>query len=98
MAALHAQATSSAPAMPRCDRALLQEYETYLALRAPRTRDAYLRDLKLLVALAGNTALVEIPTPQLRRFLAVLHGRGLSGRRLARVFSLRGGALSDAAR
>ena len=52
-----------------------------------RTREAYLRDVGVLRALAGEAALTALPPAMLRRFLAALHARGLSGRSLARVLS-----------
>ncbi len=66
---------------------LLLAYAEHLATRPSRTRDAYLRDVATLHSLAGDIALVELSTPTLRRFLSILHGRGLSGRSLARVLS-----------
>jgi integrase/recombinase XerC len=66
---------------------LLQAFASHLATRAAHTRDAYLRDLAQLIALAGETPLPQLTRPQLARFLATLHGRGLSGRSLARMLS-----------
>jgi integrase/recombinase XerC len=37
--------------------------------------------------LAGDVELTRLAPPQLRRFLATLHGRGLSGRSIARMLS-----------
>ena len=51
---------------------------------------AYRRDLALLIelaGLAGNLALAAIEPHHIRRFVAQLHARGLSGRSLARVLS-----------
>ncbi|MDX9706812.1 MAG: tyrosine recombinase XerC [Azospira sp.] len=48
---------------------------------------AYRRDLALLAELAGKTPYAELQTHHVRRFLAQLHARGLSGRSLARVLS-----------
>ena len=81
-----ARADSSETAL-RSQQRLFEAYEAFLSTQAPRTRDAYLRDLALLKSLAGDTALVELDVPNIRRFLAVLHARGLSGRSLARVLS-----------
>jgi len=58
-----------------------------LAARPALTRAAYVRDATLLAALAGDTALGMLAPRDLRRMLATLHGRGLSGRSLARVLS-----------
>jgi site-specific recombinase XerC len=71
----------------RVDAALLDAYERYLATRPAHTRDAYLRDIAALKALAGEAPLADLSSADVRRFLATLHGRGLSGRSLARVLS-----------
>ncbi|MBW7901188.1 MAG: tyrosine recombinase XerC [Rhodocyclaceae bacterium] len=55
--------------------------------QSAHTVAAYRRDLALLVELAGDTPLADLQTHHVRRFLAQLHGRGLSGRSLARVLS-----------
>ena len=67
--------------------ALLAAYTQHLATQPARTREAYLRDVGVLRALAGEAALTALPPAMLRRFLAALHARGLSGRSLARVLS-----------
>ena len=67
--------------------ALQEAFATHLATRSPNTRDAYVRDLAQLAALAGETPLPQLTRAQLARFLATLHGRGLSGRSLARMLS-----------
>jgi len=71
----------------REDDALLRAYAEHLATRPARTREAYLRDLAVLKSLAGDTPLARLEPATVRRFLALLHGRGLSGRSLARVLS-----------
>ena len=71
----------------RADEALLRAYEEHLATRPPRTREAYLYDLELLKTLAGDAPLARLDAASLRRFLAALHARGLSGRSLARILS-----------
>jgi integrase/recombinase XerC len=43
--------------------------------------------VRVLAELAGETDLTRLAAPQLRRFLAQLHGRGLGGRSLARMLS-----------
>jgi integrase/recombinase XerC len=43
--------------------------------------------VRVLATLAGEVDLPRLAAPQLRRFLATLHGRGLSGRSLARTLS-----------
>ena len=72
---------------PRADEALLRGYQEHLATRPTRTREAYLYDLELLKALAGDAPLARLDAASLRRFLSALHGRGLSGRSLARILS-----------
>ena len=67
--------------------ALLAAYVQHLALQPMRTREAYLRDIGVLNALAGGAALTALTPAMLRRFLAALHARGLSGRSLARMLS-----------
>src|SRR5438477_283169 len=61
------------------------------APRCGTTRKAYLRDTEQLALLAAGAspavALERMNGAQLRRFLAMLHGRGLSGRTLARMLS-----------
>jgi integrase/recombinase XerC len=66
---------------------LLRAYAGHLATQPARTREAYLRDVGVLKALAGGAPLVKLRPATLRRFLAVLHARGLSGRSLARMLS-----------
>lgn len=65
----------------------LAAFAAHLAPRPVHTRSAYLRDAGALATLAGETDLAGLSTPELRRFLATLHGRGLSGRSLARMLS-----------
>ena len=66
---------------------LLAAFAQHLAARPAHTRSAYLRDVALLKSLAGDAPLAALAPAQLRRFLAALHGRGLSGKSLARVLS-----------
>jgi len=81
-------AVTDAPTAPSgADAALLAAYAKSLATRPARTREAYLRDVGVLKALAGETAVTTLSPAMLRRFLATLHARGLSGRSLARVLS-----------
>ncbi len=47
----------------------------------------YARDIKLLESLAENTALNLVQNTQIRRFIATLHSRGLSGKTIARALS-----------
>jgi len=66
---------------------LLQAFAQSLATRPAHTRSAYVRDVSVLAVSAGDCALGELTARELRRFLATLHGRGLSGRSLARILS-----------
>ena len=51
------------------------------------TAKSYERDLKYLFELSNGTDLADIKIHHVRRFIAQLHGRGLSGRSLARMLS-----------
>ncbi len=77
----------AAPASSGAGNALLDAFGRHLATLPVRTREAYRRDINALKALAGETPLTALSPAMVRRFLAVLHGRGLSGRSLARVLS-----------
>jgi integrase/recombinase XerC len=55
--------------------------------QSPHTVSNYRRDLEKLFALAGDSAVDTLQTPQIRRFIAQLHAKGLSGRSLARLLS-----------
>ena len=65
----------------------LARFVTSLATRPAHTRAAYTRDVAALCALAGDTPLARLTRAELARHLATLHGRGLSGRSLARMLS-----------
>jgi integrase/recombinase XerC len=65
----------------------LAAFAAHLAARPAHTQAAYRRDVAVLAGLAGDIELTRLDAPQLRRFLAGLHGRGLSGRSLARALS-----------
>ena len=67
--------------------AVLDAFATHLATRTPHTRDAYLRDVAQLFALADPTPIARIGRAELMRFVGTLHARGLSGRSLARTLS-----------
>ena len=54
---------------------------------SPLTLEGYGHDLAALLVLAGDVALEKLKQHDIRRFVAQLHGRGLSGRSLARVLS-----------
>ena len=54
---------------------------------APNTLSAYARDGRLLIGLAGERALDELDSHDIRRFVAQLHSKGQSPRSLARILS-----------
>lgn len=66
---------------------VLAQFDEHLASRPARTRDAYARDVATLAALAGERPLSALTRADLARHLATMHGRGLSGRSLARMLS-----------
>ncbi len=47
----------------------------------------YARDIQLLASLAESTSLESVKNIQVRRFIATLHGRGLSSKSIARALS-----------
>lgn len=55
--------------------------------QSPHTVSNYRRDLLRLLTLAGEIPLAELQVHHIRRFVAQLHGQGLSGRSLARLLS-----------
>jgi integrase/recombinase XerC len=65
----------------------LADFDANLARRPAHTRSAYARDVRALAEHAGEADVAGLTPPQVRRALAVLHGRGLSGRSLARMLS-----------
>ncbi|HET7033513.1 MAG TPA: tyrosine-type recombinase/integrase [Casimicrobiaceae bacterium] len=81
------QPETSPPALAPVNVAHLAVFEAALATRPLHTRSAYLRDAHALAALAGEHDMARLGTRELRRYLATLHGRGLSGRSLARTLS-----------
>ncbi len=82
-----ARPTGNAAGIAPENAALLEAFAQNLAPRAAHTRSAYLRDTTVLAAMAGDLQLTALSSPQVRRILATLHGRGLSGRSLARMLS-----------
>ncbi|MEO8486003.1 MAG: tyrosine recombinase XerC [Betaproteobacteria bacterium] len=66
---------------------ILAAFDEHLATRPAKTREAYRRDVAALAALAGERSLATLRRPEVARHLATLHGRGLSGRSLARMLS-----------
>jgi len=67
--------------------AMLDAFATHVASRPLHTRNAYVRDVAQLCELAADASVTSLARPQLMRFIATLHGRGLSGRSLARTLS-----------
>ena len=70
--------------------AQIADFERYLAAErglAALTRASYRRDLDALSGLAGDIPLEKLEPHQIRRFIARLHARGLSGKSLARMLS-----------
>lgn len=55
--------------------------------QSPHTVSNYRRDLVRLLGLAGDTPLGQLQVHHIRRYIAQLHGQGLSGRTLARLLS-----------
>lgn len=75
------------------DAATARQLDGYLAwLRNEKhyselTAENYARDLKRLFEVCGDTPLVDLKIQHIRRFIAQLHSKGLSGRTLARMLS-----------
>jgi len=68
----------------------LERYLTHLRTGrrlADHTLAAYLRDGRMLEALAGGRALESLGAGDIRRFVATLHSKGQSPRSLARILS-----------
>ncbi len=69
---------------------LLKEYLEFLNFErglSPLTRENYARDITQLIKLAHSTALNELQTNHIRRFIANLHSKGLGGKSIARMLS-----------
>jgi site-specific recombinase XerC len=66
---------------------LIEAFARHLALHPTHTRAAYVRDVIALARLCADAPIERQAQPALRRHLAVLHARGLSGRSLARTLS-----------
>lgn len=68
----------------------LADYLNHLAFErglSPLTRENYARDIRLLLDLAGDQPLKDIQPQHIRRYIATVHGRGLSGKSVARSLS-----------
>jgi len=78
----------TAPVVPSAANAAhVAAFVRSLAVAPAATRRAYVRDLGLLAELAADRDVAGLSRPELARCLATLHGRGLSGRSLARMLS-----------
>lgn len=78
--------------MPATERTpdLLLGYLAYLHSErnySPLTAENYARDIRRLFKLAGTTALPDLKSHHIRRYIAQLHSSGLGGRSLARILS-----------
>ena len=75
------------PKLAPANVAHLAAFEAALATRPQHTQAAYLADARALAVLAGEHDFARLDPRALRRHLATLHARGLSGRSLARTLS-----------
>lgn len=69
---------------------LLDDYLAYLSHErglSPLSRENYARDLKVLFELAGTSSINSLQPMHIRRFVAAMHGQGLSGKSIARRLS-----------
>jgi integrase/recombinase XerC len=69
---------------------LLTEYLDFLNFErglSPLTRENYARDISQLIKLADTSALNELQTNHIRRYIATLHSKGLGGKSIARMLS-----------
>jgi len=67
--------------------ARVEAFARHLARAPAHTRNAYVRDVTVLATFAGATDIATLGRAEIARALATLHGRGLSGRSLARMLS-----------
>ncbi|HEY6044700.1 MAG TPA: tyrosine recombinase XerC [Nitrosospira sp.] len=70
--------------------ALASSYIAHLAGErrlSPLTCEAYARDITVLLNFAETTSVGQLQVHHIRRFIAQLHGKGFSGRSLARMLS-----------
>lgn len=68
----------------------LKDYIQHLTFErglSPLTCKNYVRDIELLLTLASNTPLDQLQNAQIRRYIATLHSRELSGKTIARALS-----------
>ncbi len=68
----------------------LKEYLDFLNFErglSPLTLENYARDIARLINLSEKTALNELQNTHIRRFVAMLHSKGLGGKSIARMLS-----------
>ncbi|HAF01009.1 MAG TPA: tyrosine recombinase XerC [Methylophilaceae bacterium] len=68
----------------------LSEYLDFLHFErglSDNTRNNYERDIQQLIALSQPTGLANLQITQIRKYVAMLHSKGLGGRSIARVLS-----------
>jgi len=68
----------------------VENYLRHLATErrlSPRTVSAYRDDLRILMTHAGDIPLMQLVAHDIRRIVSAQHGRGLSGRSIARMLS-----------
>jgi len=68
----------------------LKEYLEFLNFErglSPLTRENYARDITQLIKLTDTTKLNDLQINHIRRFIASLHSKGLSGKSIARMLS-----------
>jgi integrase/recombinase XerC len=68
----------------------LKEYLEFLNFErglSPLTRENYARDITQLIQLTDTTKLNDLQINHIRRFIASLHSKGLSGKSIARMLS-----------
>ena len=83
-------ANSEAKNPPSAAHSLVRGYLEHLTHErrlSAHTTGSYARDIAALLELAGSTSLARLRIPDIRRYVAQLHGRGLDGRTLARMLS-----------
>ena len=73
--------------MNEANAALQRAFAQHMAARPAHTRAAYLGDVARLLELAASVPAQRLSRAEIARFLATLHGGGLSGRSLARMLS-----------
>ena len=86
----NATVTTQTANAPERAETLIAQYLAHLAHErrlAEHSTLAYRRDIRILLECAQDTRLEDLSLAHIRRIVAMLHGRGLSGRTLARMLS-----------